>query len=73
MKYDDIDGEWQNNLGNGWKRFTPRGDVISKEISLFGNQVWIGERSCIIRSDTKFSTKSSEEVDKLSIETTGEI
>ena len=65
LKYKDNKGEWQQNLDNGWIRFTPRGTIISKELQIFGHTIRVGDRSCIIKFSITFSTESSEKIDKI--------
>jgi hypothetical protein len=55
--YKDINGEWKQNMENGWTSFIPGGAIISKPIDTFGKTYRIGERSCITKAN--FTTKST--------------
>ena len=64
-----MNGEWQKNLENGWIRFIRGGAIISKTMKVFDQTIRIGERSCIIKQGTNFSTKSTMEGDKIYLTT----
>lgn len=64
-QYKDTQGEWQQNIGNGWTGFIPGGAIISKSMPIFGKPARIGERSCITKSN--FSTESTMTADKINL------
>ena len=64
-QYKDTEGEWQQDMENGWTSFIPGGAIISKSIQIFGKTTRIDERSCITKAN--FSTDSTMTADKINL------
>merc|ERR1712105_31595 len=63
--YEDSNGEWQQEMENGWTSFIPGGAVISKPMEIFSKTTRIGERSCITKKNV--TTTSTMEADVIKI------
>merc|ERR1712030_254279 len=59
-------GEWQQNMDNGWTSFIPGGAIISKPIKIFKKTWGIGERSCITKTNVTTTSTMEADVIKLS-------
>merc|ERR1712030_123682 len=64
--YEDSNGEWQQNMDNGWTSFIPGGAIISKPIEIFKKTTRIGERSCITKTNVTTTSTMEADVIKLS-------
>merc|ERR1712015_168593 len=64
--YEDSNGEWQQNMENGWTSFIPGGAIISKPIEVFKKTTRIGERSCITKTNVTTTSTMEADIIKLS-------